>query len=458
MIFNKKSKLLFLTSSLALSLSFIALSASCDSESDVIKPAKVVLNTDRTGTLATLRDENNKRFTKQEIQNLIDKKLRNIVEKHIKNIQSNKIFDSSSSFDFKDKLGYPLKEIWPNIQFEFSGLDLKLSQPGELYLVVSSEMSYPDTETIENFNKNTKELKNVKQLLNLQIVFRSGQKVVTIENTDFTVEISRDKSFNSIAELEQTALGQEKFKPVNINWESETFKPLIMKGTIVAISDGDTATIRLTEIPEKFQEQYSVGSEYRVRIAAIDTPEKAIGSGGNSIKSKPFEYTFAEWSTKFAEENLMGQEVIFWSNGEEDAYKRLVGDFFINKKSEPNGNYQYSYSAEIVRAGLTLPYDINTILFKSIYQSDKTSYKTNIYPIIAEAAEEAYINQNGFYKLVESPFGIQKTIYKNKENSGWELFFRRSVYTNRGDLYKINPTLTFSILDWIKELENNKEN
>lgn len=456
-MFNKKHKLLLSLSALTLGVSTIALSASCDSSE--FQPSKVVLNTDSSGTVGDFYDNNNKKLTKDEIQKIIDKKLKNIVTEHVEKIHTDKVFDSWNAFDFDNNLGYSLKELWPELKFEFRGKELELQERGQLYLVISSEISYPDTDTtIESFNENTTSLDNIKQILSFKIVFRSGTKIISINNTDFTVELIQNKTFKSIAELKNIAIGQEKFKPVNIDWESETFKPLIMKGKIVAVSDGDTATIRLTDIPEKFSEQYSLGNEYKVRIASIDTPEKAIGSGSDSIKSKPFELTFAEWSTKFADENLKNQDVIFWSNGEQDTYGRLIGDFFINKKDEPNGNYQYSYSAEIVRAGLTLPYDINITTFKSIYRSDKTAYKTNIYPIISEAAEEAYLSKNGFYKFVESPYGIQKTIYRNKENSGWELFFRRSVFTNRGDLYSFQPILKFSILDWIKELENNKEN
>lgn len=474
-MFKKKYKLLSSFISVPLVVSTITLSASCDgskkdenpidtkpsipeTNDNLIKPFKLVLNTDESGTLGMFKDENNRTISRIDIQNLIEKKIKDIVNNHVANVKSDKIFDSWSEFDFENKLGYSLKEMWPDLKIEFVGDELKLDEPGQLYLNIVSEISYPDTDTvIKSFNKNTSSLKDIKQTLRFQIVFRSGSKIVVIRNTDFLIDLVQEKSFKSIAEVENSALGQEKFRPVNIDWNSEIYKPLVMKGKIVSISDGDTATIKLTEVPTKFEETYSVGSEYKVRIASIDTPEKAVGSGSSSVKSKPFEYTFAEWSTKFAEENLMGQDVVFWSNGEEDAYKRLVGDFFINKKDNPNGNYQYSYSAEIVRAGLTLPYDTKSENFRSTYQSDKTAYKTQIYPIIAEAAEEAYINQNGFYKFVSNPFGIQKTIYRNKENSGWDLFFRRSVFTNRGDLYEIQPKIPFSILDWIKELENNKE-
>ncbi|WP_416373579.1 hypothetical protein [Mycoplasmopsis cynos] len=85
----------------------------------------------------------------------------------------------------------------------------------------------------------------------------------------------------------------------------------------------------------------------------MDTPEKALGSKKDFKKSSNFEYAFALHATKFAEEILgkkFANDVVVGFASGKDSYERITADIFFGEK------YKYSYNAEIVRVGHTLPF------------------------------------------------------------------------------------------------------
>ncbi|WAM07969.1 hypothetical protein [Mycoplasmopsis cynos] len=66
-----------------------------------------------------------------------------------------------------------------------------------------------------------------------------------------------------------------------------------------------------------------------------------------------FEYAFALHATKFAEEILgkkFANDVVVGFASGKDSYERITADIFFGEK------YKYSYNAEIVRVGHTLPF------------------------------------------------------------------------------------------------------
>jgi len=97
----------------------------------------------------------------------------------------------------------------------------------------------------------------------------------------------------------------------------------VFQGKVIGIKDGDTFEVLYDSIPE------------RVRLAAIDCPEKSQPFGKNA--------------RQYASELCFGKMVMVTSNGKRDRYKRVVGT--ITTAEGVNIN------EELIRAGLAWHYD-----------------------------------------------------------------------------------------------------
>ncbi|WAM04040.1 hypothetical protein ONA22_00095 [Mycoplasmopsis cynos] len=88
-------------------------------------------------------------------------------------------------------------------------------------------------------------------------------------------------------------------------------------------------------------------------MSGIDTPEKGLGGKKGIRKNHRLLNMLLLYTTKFAEEILgkkFANDVVVGFASGKDTYERITADIFFGEK------YKYSYNAEIVRAGHTLPF------------------------------------------------------------------------------------------------------
>ncbi|MBZ4218174.1 thermonuclease family protein [Mycoplasma tauri] len=234
----------------------------------------------------------------------------------------------------------------------------------------------------------------------------SGTQVTHKDSIDFTLHAT-NSIYTSFEKIKPYA-----FEFKNIDWES--LKGIVFDGEIVNHSDGDTFTVRVEKIDQS-NTNYKVGQEVKIRINGIDTPEKQVGGR----TADDFERSYAELSSRFGRETFKtGQKVKVFYTGI-DAFGRTVGDIFFGDK------FQYLYSLEITRAGLTLPAYDGTL----ISLVDNIPNKKNIEHYFswqaALAMKQAIEMKNGFYKTFETPFEVER-IYRMKSNTKWRIFFKDS--------------------------------
>ncbi|MEE3928000.1 thermonuclease family protein [Mycoplasmopsis ciconiae] len=240
--------------------------------------------------------------------------------------------------------------------------------------------------------------------------------------------------------LNSYQIDQSKFKKLNIDWNTIPYVDV----RVVDVSDGDTFKLQLVNPEQKNNfSGINLSNTFTVRLTGVDTPEKGVGRGAERVEATNWEYSFASMSTKFAQllfsntnKNSSNSVVRLAFVESADAYNRIVGDVFFGE------NYQYSYTSEIVRAGLTLPYTTYST-FKPSDFNNKKSYEYNVYPSIAQAFREAIANKNGFFYYFASPNDVQSYIYLIKVNSKWIGF-------------SLDPTQVGSIEYSIAELNNKK--
>ncbi|WBP84256.1 thermonuclease family protein [Mycoplasmopsis edwardii] len=214
---------------------------------------------------------------------------------------------------------------------------------------------------------------------------------------------------------------ESNFKATNISFTNEKFGSRGFRATVIDVSDGDTVTVTANETKQVGTVKIDQGQSYKIRLAGIDTPEKAVGNKSGSITSPAFEYSFALHATKFAETLLgngskFGQDVFIGFVNGQDTYGRITADVFFGE------NYKYSYNTEIVRAGHSLPYKNQTWEAK-FKEKDTDSYEYNVYPLIAKAFKEAIQNNKGIFNYFTNPYVASQNIYLIKNNSEWTPFY-----------------------------------
>ncbi len=231
----------------------------------------------------------------------------------------------------------------------------------------------------------------------------NSEKVVNINFQNFTLH-----SLNSIYNKFDA---QKAFEYKNINWD--ILKNKYFDAEITDWSDGDT--FKATVIgKDNANNMVEIGEEIKVRIDGIDTPEKAV----NGKVSQDFEMGYAKLSSRFAIDTIPVGSKVRVIGDTKDSFGRIVGDAFFGDK------YQYLYTLEIVRAGLTLPYaKLNNVINKiknPIYLEHYSIHQ------MALAFNDAIKNRRGFFKTFALPEWASKCIYRQKPNTSWTDFWKRS--------------------------------
>ncbi|WP_027334887.1 thermonuclease family protein [Mycoplasmopsis felifaucium] len=212
-----------------------------------------------------------------------------------------------------------------------------------------------------------------------------------------------------------------------INLNVEKVAPYMFKAVVVSGADGDTVTVRALEANEK--NGIAEGIQNKIRIAGIDTPEKAVGG---KIASKQ-EQHFSTQSSDFASKTLFnGKEVYVFLTlgGKSDTFGRFTGDiFYSNEKNQLSSiaDVNRSYSVEIIKAGLTLPLDQGGQNLPNMVYSNTAAHWT--YYLMGLALKYAKDNKIGFFgerPMTTSYNPYEKlayTAYKIKPiGEGWRSF------------------------------------
>ncbi|WP_338583361.1 thermonuclease family protein [Mycoplasmopsis cynos] len=245
------------------------------------------------------------------------------------------------------------------------------------------------------------------------------------------VILKEDKNVALKPLLKDTPINTDvsKFKTLNFDFENDpNLRDLYFKAKVKDVSDGDTVTVISLE-DKQLANNVSVekNKEYRVRLSGIDTPEKGLGGKKGVRKSSAFEYAFALHATKFAEE-ILGKEfandvVVGFVSGK-DSYERITADIFFGEK------YKYSYNAEIVRAGHTLPFK-NQGWEANVKNKNIKSYEYNMYKELAIALSDAIYNKKGLFNYFNNPIEVQRFVYLIKPNSEWLPFYKEKINTEK---------------------------
>lgn len=208
---------------------------------------------------------------------------------------------------------------------------------------------------------------------------------------------------------------------LNIDWNNQTVKAKYFDAYLSGTSDGDTITVTARTALDS--QNIKVGDTVKIRLAGIDTPEKAV----SSELSAPLENSFAVISSKFAKDVLeqttsAGKVVkqnlrIGFVEGK-DGYGRVLADVFFGD------NYEYSYNTSIVSQGYTLPY-INGFGWVNKINEANT-YENVLYPYMYDAFNKAIENKKGFFRFFNSPEDVQKFVYLIKPNNEWRPFWSQT--------------------------------
>lgn len=225
---------------------------------------------------------------------------------------------------------------------------------------------------------------------------------------------------------------------IKLDKNSEFVKSKVFKAKIVGHSDGDTFTVEALE--KVLSNSINVGDHIKLRLAGIDTPEKAVGSQ----KAVNPELHWAKKASAFAEKTLPIGKVVHVFFGTKDGFSRLTADVFFKKDGTEAANYwdaDTSYCVEITKAGLTLPHASNA---QKATEADSIEYYT-YYPI-ALALKYAYDNKKGFFGSGflgffsgKHPKDFEK-IYMLKPNTSWKLFwpYDEDSFTNPDYIWYYN--------------------
>ncbi|QCZ36479.1 thermonuclease family protein [Mycoplasma nasistruthionis] len=420
----KKTKFLFPLITIGSVAGLTSIVASCDDTNnyktfDFKFDGDLVLKADRNSLQFNilpadkLSDFLNSKFNKaiNDLKSEIAEYFTSQYEPEIKYSGTNEFLIPSAS-KFSD---YP-KSIKVNVQtksskftfdFKFESIDqnLELGKLGEKGQSAEQQKAAAKIASIKVSN-------NFGYIAYYQGLNRDNKKVELPVNL-FSSAINKvvDSSINPTLSNYQVVVDPSIYKTLNIDWEAPINKNLSFKAKVLSASDGDTFTIEAKESKIIAGQQITKGETYKIRLAGIDTPEKAVGSGKNVVAAAPFEYSFALLASKFGEKVLTNKEVIVGFVEGKDAYERITADIFFGD------NFQHSYNTEIVRAGYTLP------LAKQTYNPEGTqqvgSYEAVIYPEIAKAMAEAKQNKRGFFHYFENSSQVARFIYLIKPNTSY---------------------------------------
>lgn len=358
-------------------------------------------------------DENNKPINSTGLVTLLNNKISDELTKFITKVKKDYdlnilTYKKSDTLDDSEK---QFSNIPTEIILKLNGVDLKLRYAGFHW---SFPKNAQDQDVFQFVDRNAKKILikddiKFKLLYNQKLVdgFRGS---IILSNI---LEKEIDPTFAS--QVDNIIIDESKFKPTNVDWFAEDHPKNFFKGKIVEYADGDTMSVRLTEDKPYVFGSVNIqpGEVVKIRLKGIDTPEKAVGKK----ESNPGEHVFAEMSSQFAI-NLFNKpqykDVLVGYADSVEGFGRVVADIFFGK------DFKYSYSAEITRAGYTLPFGETG--WKSAYNSPYT-IENEVYPFIAEAMMEAVKNKDGFYHYFISPLNMQKNVYKIKTNSKWNIFY-----------------------------------
>ncbi|MGP1451212.1 MAG: hypothetical protein ACTTJO_00340 [Metamycoplasmataceae bacterium] len=277
------------------------------------------------------------------------------------------------------------------------------------------------------------------------------------DNEKIQYKVPVKKTLKTINQID-TKLDLSKAEKLPVDW-SKNKKWL--DAEIVDWADGDTPRVKILNNPNNlypglvdtnektsdgqpnphygmFQVKKKDGSlvwEYpKIRIAGIDTPEKAVGT----TPSDPFEYGFAEKSSEFAKKNFLPGRKVRLLTEDLDAFSRITADVFFaedpNNTNPQNKDYVYSYATEITRAGLTLPYGKNVDLQK---MKTKGSIPYYTFYALGKALTYAQDNRKGFFSVLDNPKTVSKYVYTAKPNRDYLIFdkYHPLDYSNPNNVF-----------------------
>ncbi|WP_029906512.1 thermonuclease family protein [Mycoplasmopsis opalescens] len=274
----------------------------------------------------------------------------------------------------------------------------------------------------------------------------SGLRSVILSHTrDYEGQLTNPSSF-------ETKIDFTNAKKLGIEWN--TIRPdIFYDAEVLNISDGDTTTVKINDARlandnkkltgsdgKTYESQYENGATVKVRLAGIDTPEKAVDSEQASV----FEKQYAQMSSSFNESNFKKGDkvrIFMTSKGSgKDSFGRVTADVFFGEE------YQYSYNVEIVRKGLTLPYVKKTDVGANINKNSPYHY---ILLPMRDAFMEAMTSREGFYKNFSSAHAVSNNVYRIKPNTDYQYIGAKNSFA---------PSELNTVDSIIKDLHKPKNN
>lgn len=320
-----------------------------------------------------------------------------------------------SEFQLKDGItGNSVSEYWIT-KHSFKKNQVQVDKYVLTLDSVSNNHQFDKTQRITsstNHFKNEKTFKLTvanKETNELYFSDYAARTISYIAEQDITLPIPED--------VISTNLDMNDLVTINVDWNQVNY----YDGIIDDFADGDTVYTKITNNPKNIKSvegnAYKAGDRVKIRVHSIDTPEKAVGQQ----KACEFEQQFAKLSSKFVTDNFKkGKPLRFIYSGK-DGYGRDVCSIFFNKDLTTDGNYDHSYSVEIVRRGLSLPYTMegraDVAKFNNPREIPHYTYKA-----IAKGLKEAKDKKLGFFKIFATPDIISDEVYIIKKNQGYIYF------------------------------------
>lgn len=235
-------------------------------------------------------------------------------------------------------------------------------------------------------------------------------------------------------------------RKINVDWDQVPW----YEGEITSWADGDTLSIKVTANNKVENiDQLAIGKNVKVRISGIDTPEKAVGKK----KASAFEYQYAEVSSAFGPHFAkVGDKVRMIGTGL-DTFERFTSDVY---KGAKEGEYNVSYSVEMVRNGYTLPLESSGFKKEQTIPGSLTYYS---YFEMGRALKEAVEKQSGFFVDYRTPFAVSTFIYKIKQNSGYTMFLdsddeKDNVWKHKYEFYVSGESSDKLVLEQVEEMKD----
>ncbi|WP_036452714.1 thermonuclease family protein [Mycoplasma buteonis] len=357
------------------------------------------------------------------------------------NIEKNTIPEKFKNFKLElDVLENVNNKLTPKkliIDFNFQNLSKNLNLGIYGYKENDAKRNFPDQKwTHEMFSEVNKIGSSARidyfgsSSLGNVTIFTEGQYQPFRASLSLESEVSVNPTF-AVADKE-VQIKPETYTHIDVDWTKAKY----IDGVVKSVADGDTVTLKLAPIgsdgvdPAFHNINRDVfnfkDNQITIRLAGIDTPEKAVGDNKKSVESSPFEYQFALLSTIYAQKTFpVGRKVRIFISSTSDAYKRVVGDIFYGNE---DNKFDVSYSVEITKAGYTFPYAANTNAWENDL-AEENSYESVVYPAIYNAFNEAIEKRNGYFKWLGSGDNLkfaESYIYDSKTNTAWTPFWSGS--------------------------------